>query len=250
MVEDIERIHTELGVDVLADRSVLQRGEIGIEVPRASVAVALSIAEGIEVGPGERSSSRAVGAKSRVGHEVRPRVGCIVERSETRGHRTDRLVGLAGSVRYVRSALAIARTEEETARPVQRRAKLVSADQEIRPGWNAAQKLLVAAERQIVVPIKLELLLTQIVISSVHHLSVDLVVIVVPVVERPLPRIPCGKLQTLGEALIYCGLQGVVMTVEPVVIVRQALGPAVLGVVVPEIVGVTGQGLPSCRERG
>src|ERR1700730_13801524 len=157
---------------------------------------------------------------------------------------------MAGSVRYVRSALAIARTEGETARPVQRRAKLVSADQEIHPGWNAAQKLLVAAERQIVVPIKLELLLTQIVVPSVHALPVDLVVIVVSVVERPLPRIPCSELQTLGEALIQCRLQGVVMTVESVVVVRQGRGPAVLGIVVAEIVGVAGQGLPSRRERG
>jgi hypothetical protein len=122
VVEDIEGIKTELGVDVLADRSVLQCGEIGIEERRASVAVALSIAECIEVGPGERSGSRAVGAKSRVGHEVRPRVGCSVEGSEIRWHNADRLVGLAGSVRYVRSALAIARTEGETARPVQGRA--------------------------------------------------------------------------------------------------------------------------------
>jgi hypothetical protein len=122
VVEDIEGIDTELGVDVLVDRSVLQCGEVGIKERRASVAVALSIAECIEVGPGERSGSRAVWAKSRVGHEVRPRVGCSVERREIGWHNADRLVGQAGSVRYVGSALAIARTEGETARPVQRRA--------------------------------------------------------------------------------------------------------------------------------
>ena len=85
-------------------------------------------------------------------------MGRGVERREMGRQNASRLVGPAGAGRYIGSALAIARSVGQTARPAQNRADLPSADQEIRPLRNTAQKLLVAAERQIVVPIELELL--------------------------------------------------------------------------------------------
>ncbi len=60
VIEEIEGIDTELGCDVLMDRSVFGYGQVGIEERWARVVVASSIAEYIEVGPGERSGSRAI----------------------------------------------------------------------------------------------------------------------------------------------------------------------------------------------
>ncbi len=231
VVEEIEGIEAELGGEVLSYLRVLGDGQVGIEERWAIVGVASIIPKLIEERPGKRSRNRSILEHWGNWFEVVPAVVRGAERSEMRRQNAARLVGLAGTVRNIGSALAIARTEGETARPAQIRANLPPADQEIRRLRSAAEELLVAAERQSIDPIELELLFPQIIESSVNHRPVDRGVIVVSVVKRRLPRVPCGELQALAEVLVQCCLQGVVMSVESIVIVRLALRPAELLVV-------------------
>ncbi len=243
VVEEIESIHTELGCEVLPNLSILQYGDVGIKKRWTIVAVASNCTELIEEGPGEYSRDRSVRSHRRARHEKRPRVGCRVERSEMYRHISTRLVGLTGAVRYVGSALAIARSVGETARPGEVPIELPSADEIVSPRWDAVEELLVMPKGQTIIPVELELLCPQVIISSVQNALVNVGVIVVSVVERRLPRVPRCKLQTLGEVLVQGRLQGVVMSIESVVVVRQVLGPAELGIILPEVVRVAGLGL-------
>ena len=95
VVEDIEGIHTELGADVLTNRSVLQCGEVGIEVQRARLAVArASLKYRGRAGKTVRSSSRLGQKQSRQG--VRPRAGCSVEEVRFVGIMPTVLSGMQG----------------------------------------------------------------------------------------------------------------------------------------------------------
>jgi hypothetical protein len=120
VIEDIEGIHTELGCDVLTNGSVLRYGQIGIEEGWAKVIVTSNITEVIEVGPRKWSRAGSVWAKGSNWFEILTRMRGRVERGEMCWQTPTCFVGHPGTVRYVGSALAIARSVGQTARPVQR----------------------------------------------------------------------------------------------------------------------------------
>ncbi len=171
VVEEIKGIEAELGCEVFPYRRVLGNGQVGIEERWTIVGVPSIVPKLIEERPGKRSRNRSILEHWANWFEVGPAVVRGVERSEMHRQNAARLVGLAGAVRNVRSALAIVQTNGETARPAQIRAQLPPADQEIRHLRNAAEKLLIATERQSVVSIELELLCPQIIESSVNDLA-------------------------------------------------------------------------------